>query len=75
MSPETSQREEYVTIIAPSAAEVMAQFRQRGLNRDGYAIAGKIGRHQFCLVDGGSTSELFSSDGMIAATFSRRVNE
>lgn len=71
----TSPRQEYVTIIAPSAAEVFAQFKERGLDRDGYAIAGKIGRHQFCLVSNGSGSELFSGAGMIAATFSRLVGD
>jgi hypothetical protein len=67
------QREEYVTIIAPTAADAMAQFKERGLDRDGYLIAGQIGRHQVCLVQNQQSSELFSGAGMVAATFSRRV--
>lgn len=73
MSPSISEREEYLTIIAPTATEAMAQFKARGLDAQGYAIAGKIGRHQFSLVSGGSSTELFAGNGMIAATFSRRV--
>ncbi|ODT75592.1 MAG: hypothetical protein ABS76_33815 [Pelagibacterium sp. SCN 64-44] len=73
MSPASVQRDEYITIIAPSANEVMAQFKARGLDAAGYAIAGRIGRHQFTLVGGAEAQELFSGAGMIAATFSRRV--
>ncbi|MNL86570.1 hypothetical protein D3C87_2153290 [compost metagenome] len=51
----------------------MAQFKVRGLDQQGYAIAGKIGRHQFALVSGTDSTELFSGGGMYAATFSRRV--
>ena len=51
----------------------MAQFKARDLAAQGYAIAGKIGRHQFSLVDGSGGSALFSGDGLIAATFSRKV--
>ncbi len=67
------QRDEYITIIAPTANEAMAQFKARGLDALGYAIAGRIGRHQFTLVGGEDAQELFSSAGMIAATFSRKV--
>ena len=73
MSPLISEREEYLTIIAPTAIEAMAQFKARGLDTQGYAIAGKIGRHQFSLVGGEGSTELFSGNGMIAATFSRKV--
>lgn len=73
MSPTQSEREEYLTIIAPSAHAAMAQFKARGLGAQGYAIAGKIGRHQFSLVGGEGSTELFSGQGMIAATFSRKV--
>ena len=73
MSPASSEREEYLTIIAPTASEAMAQFKARGLDVQGYAISGKIGRHQFSLVGGDGSTELFSGGGMIAATFSRRV--
>lgn len=71
MSPSTSQREEYLTIIAPTAIEAMEQFKARGLDTQGYSIAGKIGRHQFSLVVGDSAADLFNGDGMIAATFRR----
>ena len=73
MSPSISEREEYLTIIAPSAHEAMAQFKARGLDEQGYAIAGKIGRHQFALVSGADSTELFSGGGMFAATFNRKV--
>lgn len=73
MSPSISEREEYLTIIAPTAGEAMAQFKARGLDVQGYAIAGKIGRHQFSLVAGEASTELFAGNGMIAATFSRKV--
>ena len=73
MSPAISEREEYLTIIAPTAVQAMEQFKARGLDEQGYAIAGKIGRHQFSLVGGEGSTELFSGNGMIAATFSRKV--
>ena len=73
MSPSISEREEYLTIIAPTAVQAMEQFKARGLDTQGYAIAGKIGRHQFSLVGGEGSTELFSGNGMIAATFSRKV--
>ncbi|HTM79260.1 MAG TPA: hypothetical protein VL133_16725 [Devosia sp.] len=75
MSPMQSDREEYLTIIAPTASEAMAQFSARGLAAQGYAITGKIGRHQFSLVGGEESTELFAGSGMIAATFMRRVAE
>lgn len=73
MSPASSEREEYLTIIAPTASQAMAQFKARGLDELGYAISGKIGRHQFSLVGAEGSTELFSGSGMIAATFSRKV--
>ncbi|WP_332701030.1 hypothetical protein [Devosia sp.] len=73
MSPSISEREEYLTIIAPTAVQAMEQFKARRLDEQGYAIAGKIGRHQFSLVGGEGSTELFSGNGMIAATFSRKV--
>jgi hypothetical protein len=69
----TTEREEYLTIIAPTAGEAIAQFKARGLDAEGYCIAGKIGRHQFALVAGETTSELFSGGGLFAATFRRTV--
>ncbi|WP_193337665.1 hypothetical protein [Devosia beringensis] len=73
MSPASSEREEYLTIIAPTASAAMAQFKARDLAAQGYAIANKIGRHQFSLVGAEGSSTLFSGEGLIAATFSRRV--
>jgi SLT domain-containing protein len=73
MSPSISEREEYLTIIAPTAIEAMAQFKARRLDEQGYAIAGKVGRHQFSLVGNDGSTELFAGNGMIAATFSRKV--
>jgi hypothetical protein len=62
---------EYLTIIAPTAAEAMAQFAQRGLAAQGYAIAGQIGRHD--IVRGDRGAEPLAADGMVAATFRRTV--
>jgi hypothetical protein len=73
MTIPSQMRDEYITIIAPTAGEAMAQFKARGLDRQGYAIAGRIGRHQFTLVGGEEAQELFSGSGMIAATFSRQI--
>lgn len=73
MHPSISEREEYLTIIAPTAAQAMAQFKVRDLDTKGYFIAGKIGRHQFSLVSGEASTELFEGRKMVAATFSRKV--
>ncbi|ODT75327.1 MAG: hypothetical protein ABS76_34580 [Pelagibacterium sp. SCN 64-44] len=73
MIPSSSEREEYLTIIAPSAGAAMAQFKARGLDVQGYAIASRIGRHQFSLVGEDGSTDLFSGQGLVAATFSRKV--
>lgn len=73
MNRDIAQRDEYITIFAPTAQEAMAQFKARGLDDQGFTIAGRIGRHQFTLVGAEEAQELFSGAGMIAATFSRRV--
>lgn len=73
MQPRQNEREEYLTIIAPTAPEAMAQFSARGLGAQGYAIAGKIVRHQFSLVGGADSTDLFAGSPMIAATFMRRI--
>ena len=73
MNPASSEREEYLTIFAPTAHAAMAQFSAQGLASQGYAIAGKIGRHQFAVVDGEGCAALLDSAGMVAATFSRKV--
>lgn len=66
------QQEDYCTIIAPSMAEAMRQFTARGLDREGYSIAGRVGRHALLLADGEGATELFPGEKMFAATFVRR---
>lgn len=62
--------EDFITIIAPSMAEVMAGFAAQGLAKRQYAIVHRGGRHSFTLA-GGET--LFEGAQMVAATFARRV--
>lgn len=62
--------EDFITIIAPSMAEVMASFAAQGLAERQYAIVHRGGRHSFTLA-GGET--LFEGATMIAATFARRA--
>jgi hypothetical protein len=73
MSSNQTGREEYLTIIAPTAIEAMEQFKSRGLGSQGYSITGKIGRHQVSMIGAAGCTELFSGEGMIAATFRRTV--
>ena len=73
MRSDSTKTEDFVTIIAASTAEAMEQYKAQGLDQQGYAITGRIGRHRFSLVDGSGSSELFAGRDMIAATFSRRV--
>lgn len=60
--------EDFITIIAPSMAEVMASFAAQGLAERQYAIVHRGGRHSFRLADG---EALFGGTGMVAATFAR----
>jgi hypothetical protein len=71
MSVGTPLAEDYVTIIAPSIAEAMAQFRARGLAAAGYAIVGPVDRHRFTLATGTGSIDLFAESPMVAATFRR----
>lgn len=64
---------EYLTIVAPTAAEAMDQFSKRGLSQQGYSITGQIGRHWVAVVSGGRSMNLVGGDGMVAATFRRVV--
>lgn len=73
MTQNRPETEEFITIIAATTDEAMRQFTARGLNDQGYAIAGRIGRHKFTLVNGASADELFPGQSLVAATFSRRV--
>jgi hypothetical protein len=70
---QTTHRDEYITIIAPSAREVMHRFKEQGLAALGYAINGRMDRHQFAFADADQTTELFEGEPMVAATFVRRV--
>lgn len=62
--------EDFITIIAPTMAEVMAGFAAQGLAEREYAIVHRGGRHSFTFA-GGET--LFDGAGMVAATFARRI--
>ena len=71
MTPQAAQTgtEDFITIIAPSMAEVMASYKAQGLAERQYAIVHRAGRHSFTLA-GGET--LFEGASMVAATFARR---
>ena len=73
MTTSISDRDEYLTIIAPTVAEAMQQFKARNLGDQGYTIMGRIGTHRFSVVGEEENSELFAGNGVIAATFCRRV--
>ncbi|WP_423066067.1 hypothetical protein [Devosia sp. CN2-171] len=73
MTRTRSETEEFVTIIAPSTGDAMRQFKAQGLDRQGFAIAGRIGQHRFSLVDGPHAADPFPGQSLVAATFSRRV--
>ncbi|WP_417578947.1 hypothetical protein [Pelagibacterium sp.] len=61
--------EDFITIIAPSMAEVMASFKSQGLAERDYSIVHRAGKHSFTMA-GGQT--LFDGAQMVAATFARR---
>lgn len=65
------QADEFVTIIAPTMSEVMAEFRARNLAALGYAIVGRAGWHRFQVATGQQSTELFEGRRMLAATFRR----
>lgn len=68
------QSEDFITIIAPSMAEVMESFRAQGLAEKHYAIVHRAGRHSFTLAGGDTPArDLFDGAQMIAATFARRI--
>lgn len=67
------QSEEYVTIIGADMNAVMRQFRAQGLDREGFAITGRIDRHRFEMADASGVHDLFDGTPMLAATFMRRV--
>ncbi len=62
-----------ITIIARSPGQAIAEFHRRGLNKDGYAICGRIVPHKFELLgDDGEIEQLFGGDHFYSATFARR---
>ncbi len=76
----SARLDEYVTIIAPSLAAVMGQFRARGLGALGFAITGPVARHRFAYATEGEThrqenQEMFGGEPMVAATFRRAGQE
>ncbi|WMT87058.1 hypothetical protein NO932_00195 [Pelagibacterium sp. 26DY04] len=62
-------KEDFVTIIAPSMAEVMASFKSQGLAERDYSIVHRAGKHSFTMAGG---QKLFDGAQMVAATFARR---
>ncbi|MEN3931674.1 hypothetical protein WJT86_11475 [Microvirga sp. W0021] len=71
---ETSQPDEFITIIAPTLAEVMESFRTQGLAEKHYTIVHRAGRHSFTVAGNNSEAEaLFNGTPMVAATFARRL--
>lgn len=73
MHSQPSQRVEYVTIIAPTAAAALDQFNQQGLGDQGYSIAGQIGRHRVTVLTPEGADHLAGDASMVAATFRRVV--
>ncbi|HWJ89392.1 MAG TPA: hypothetical protein VNS12_15100 [Pelagibacterium sp.] len=72
MSPQNitdTLHEDFITIIAPSMAEVMASFAEQKLAEKDYAIVHRGGRHSFTMAGG---QQLFDGAQMVAATFARR---
>jgi hypothetical protein len=65
--------EDYITIIGQDMKAVMRQFHDQGLDRQGYAITGRIDRHRFEMADADGVRDLFEGTPMLAATFMRRV--
>lgn len=63
--------EQYITIVAPSIAEVMQRFRDSGLAARGYAIAGPVARHTFSYAGSDGDEQPFGDSPMTAATFIR----
>lgn len=66
--------DDIITIVAPTGAAVMQQYRERGLAAAGYAIAGRIAPHRFAYSDDAGDAELFGGIRMMAATFIRAAS-
>ncbi len=67
-----ADNQEYITIIAPSVRDAMAQFKERGLDILGYAIVGKIVRQQFSIVSSSGDESMFNGKPMFSATWKRK---
>lgn len=60
-----------ITIIAPSVAEAMRQFKERGLDKLGYAIVGKVVRQRIAYASDDGNQDMFDGQPMFAATWTR----
>jgi len=69
---QSSMREDFVTIIAPTLAEVMQSYHAQGLAAQNYVIIHRPGNHSFTYV-GEATTCLFGGASMVAATFMRQI--
>jgi hypothetical protein len=71
-TPAHTQDDDFITIIAPTLAEVMEAFRAQGLAERQYAIVHRAVRHSFTLAgQSTTTTALFDGAPMVAATFAR----
>jgi hypothetical protein len=68
---QSSDHDEFITIIGANMAEINAEFRAQGLSDRDFSIVHRIGRHRFTHVNGGGTQAMFEGQPMIAATFAR----
>ncbi len=69
---ENINEQEYITIIAPSIKQAMAQFKARGLDVLGYSIVGQIVRQQFSIINGSGNEAMFDGEQMFSATWKRK---
>jgi len=70
--PNSQHREDFITIIAPTLAEVMQSYHTQGLSEKNYVIVHRPGQHSFTYV-GEATTHLFDGLPMVAATFMRQI--
>lgn len=70
---EQTQNDDFITIFAPTLAEIWESFREQGLAEKHYAIVHRTGRHAFTVAGGSRVTPLFEGAPMIAATFARRM--
>ncbi|CAM5767901.1 hypothetical protein LMIY3S_02318 [Labrys miyagiensis] len=68
---QSSECDEFITIIGANMAEINAEFRAQGLADREFSIVHRIGRHRFTRVSSGAAEEMFEGQPMIAATFVR----